>query len=256
MFEPRLYRGSMNSDRFRFFPTTLHESDLWIGVPPGAYTKQMISASQDELHRLRDVLETHIKTHPEFGTSLEALPWPAEPSESTNSPSELPEEINLMLTCGLQTHTGPMSAVAGLFAEYVGSRLTHEFDLEEVVVENGGDLYLKNSSELVSVIHAGSSPLSDKMAFSIPPGTRGICTSSGTMGHSLSLGRADAVTVIAASTPLADAWATALANQVKGREDVEAVLEKVSGIPEILGCAILAGEQIGVRGEFELKLVT
>jgi len=203
----------------------------------------------DELYRLREVLEGHITEHPVFATSLEALPLPL-------SGSGIPEEIICMLKCGQQSQTGPMSAVAGLFAEYVGARLVREFDLKEVLVENGGDLYLKNCSELISVIHAGNSPLSDKMAFAIPPGTRGICTSSGTMGHSLSFGKADAVTVIAASTPLADAWATALANQVKSHEDMEAVLEAVSNIPSIQGCAIIAGGKIGVRGEFELKLVT
>ena len=118
----------------------------------------------DELYRLREVLEGHITEHPVFATSLEALPLPL-------SGSGIPEEIICMLKCGQQSQTGPMSAVAGLFAEYVGARLVREFDLKEVLVENGGDLYLKNCSELISVIHAGNSPLSDKMAFAIPPGT-------------------------------------------------------------------------------------
>lgn len=249
MYEPRLYRGNMNKERFRFFPATLHESDLWIGVPHAEFNKGMLSAAMNELQRLRDLLEGYIKESPAFATSLKALPVP-------ETAARIPEEILSMLNCGKQTQTGPMSAVAGLFAEYVGNRLVNEFELTEIVVENGGDLYLKNSSKLISVIHAGKSPLSDKMAFEIPPGTRGICTSSGTMGHSLSFGKADAVTVIAGSTPLADAWATALANQVNNQKDIEEVLDLFKEVQGIQACAIIVGEQIGIRGQFELKLLT
>lgn len=239
----------MNQDRFRFFPVTLYESDLLIGVPHSQYNPSMSETSLDELSRIRLIMEGYIKKNPSFGTSLEVLPMPTQISE-------IPEEILAMLKCGITTHTGPMSAVAGLFAEKVGLRLVEEYELDEVVVENGGDLCLKNSTPLISVIHAGASPLSDKMAFVIPEGNWGICTSSGTMGHSLSFGNADAVTVIAASTPLADAWATALANEVKGAEDIEKTLDQIPLNSEILGCAIIAGDQIGIRGAFEVKLLS
>ena len=239
----------MNQDRFRFFPSALHESDLLIGVPHGAYKPSMEEVSMEEISRIRLILENHLEKNPSFGTSLEALPLP-------HKDSETPEELMSMLSCGLKTQTGPMSAVAGLFAERVGLRLVQEYDLEEVVVENGGDLYLKNSTQLISVIHAGTSPLSDKMAFVLPEGEWGICTSSGTLGHSLSFGKADAVTVIGESTPLADAWATALANEVKSAEDIEKNLDRVQLIPEILGCAIIAEGQIGIRGAFEVKLLS
>ena len=239
----------MNQDRFRFFPATLHESDLLIGVLHGAYKPSMEEVSLDEISRIRLILENHLEKNPSFGTSLEALPLP-------HKNSETPEELVCMLSCGLKTQTGPMSAVAGLFAERVGWRLAQEYKLEEVVVENGGDLYLKNAKQLISVIHAGTSPLSDKMAFVIPEGEWGICTSSGTMGHSLSFGKADAVTVIGESTPLADAWATALANEVKNAVDIEKNLARVQLIPEILVCAIIAEGQIGIRGEFEVKLLS
>jgi ApbE superfamily uncharacterized protein (UPF0280 family) len=239
----------MNQDRFRFFSITLHESDLLIGVPHGQYNPSMEAFSLDEISRIRLILETHLEKDPSFGTSLEALLLP-------HKDSETPEEVLTMLSCGLKTQTGPMSAVAGLFAERVGLKLIKEYDLDEVVVENGGDLFLKNSSQLISVIHAGNSPLSDKMAFVVPEGEWGICTSSGTMGHSLSFGKADAVTVIGESTPLADAWATALANEVKNANDIELTLDRVQQIPEILGCAIIVEGQIGIRGAFEVKLLS
>ncbi len=239
----------MNQDRFRFFSLTLQESDLLIGVPHGQYKPSMEEFSLNEISRIRLILENHLEKNPGFGTSLEALPLP-------HKDSDTPQEVLTMLSCGLKTQTGPMSAVAGLFAERVGMKLIEEYELDEVVVENGGDLYLKNSTQLISVIHAGTSPLSDKMAFVIPEGEWGICTSSGTMGHSLSFGRADAVTVIGESTALADAWATALANKVKNAEDIELTLDRVHLIPEILGCAIIADGQIGIRGAFEVKLLS
>ncbi len=236
----------MNRDRFRFFQSTCHESDLLIGVPHNDFTDEMEKTSFDELFRLRNLLLNHIKKNPLFGTSLD----PVEPEPG------LPVEIDTMLSCARKSGTGPMSSVAGLFAGCVASRLITAFELDEVVVENGGDLYVRNKNNLISTIHAGTSSLSDKMAFLLTPGTWGVCTSSGTMGHSFSQGMADAVTVIAESAPLADAWATALANCVSVPGDIEAVLDRVSGIPEILGCAVILGDRIGVRGQFEVKLLS
>lgn len=239
----------MNQERFYFFAVSLRESDLMIGVPPGMFKKRMVAFSLEELTRIRKVLENYIEQNPGFASSLEALALP-------QTSSVIPPEVLTMLECGLKTSTGPMSAVAGLVAEKVGLRLAAAFNLEELVVENGGDLFLKNNRVVNSVIHAGASPLSDKMAFSLPAGNWGICTSSGTLGHSFSFGKADAVTVIAKSTPCADAWATALANEVKSAEDMEKILDRVSQINEILGCAIIVGEQIGIRGTIEVKLLS
>jgi len=146
--------------------------------------------------------------------------------------------------------------VAGLFAELVGNLLLRLWDPSEVMVENGGDLFLRNREELVTVIHAGKVNLSGKIGLLIPPGEWGICTSSGTQGHSFSRGKADAVTVISKSTPLADAWATALANRVEEHEDIEPMLEQVASIPEILGCVVIAEGKIGIRGEFKTKLLS
>jgi len=238
----------MNRERFRFFRVVHLESDLLIGVTPGSYTREMQETALEELVRLRRILLEHGRKDPSFLNSLEAL---------TLYPGlEVPEEIITMIECGRETGTGPMAAVAGLFAERVGRRIAKLYQTEELVVENGGDLYLRNKSDLVSAIHAGSSPLSDKMAFVVRPGEWGICTSSGTLGHSFSKGKADALCVISSSAPLADAWATALANRVQGPEDIEEVLEGVEEISGIAGCAVIAGERIGVRGKFQVKLLS
>jgi ApbE superfamily uncharacterized protein (UPF0280 family) len=64
------------------------------------------------------------------------------------------------------------------------------------------------------------------------------------------------VTIISRSVPLADAWATALANKVQLPEDIDALLETVEGIPAIMGCAAIAGDRIGVCGMFQVKLLS
>ena len=245
IYRPRLYRGTMNRDRFRFFATSHHESDLLTGVPHRSYRPEMEAAALDELVCLRRLLEHHAAGHPRFLDSHEPL----------DLQEGLQEELRTMYLCAQETGTGPMSSVAGLFSDRAGKRLEEQFHLEEVVVENGGDLYIRNAEPLVSVIHAGRSPLSDRVGFLVPPGSWGVCTSSGTIGHSFSYGKADAVTVIAADAPLADAWATALCNRVSSPGDIEPLLEEVSGIPSILGCAVIVGDRIGIRGEFEVKLI-
>jgi len=219
----------------------------------------MVSFVKQELIRLRRILLDYSEKDPRFMASLEPLdligPVPGN-STSAAPGTEGLELLQTMIRCGQRTGTGPMSAVAGLFAEQVGTRLVSAFGEMEVVVENGGDIYLRNQADLVSVIHAGSSVLSDKMAFVIPAGEWGICTSSGTLGHSFSRGRADAVTVVCSSAPLADAWATSLANRVQGAADIEPALDFAGQDPEIRGCAVIVEDRVGVRGEFELKLLT
>ncbi len=225
------------------------ESDLLIGVPHKDFHADMLAMSRKEQIRLYKLLTDHEASYPGFKSSLEPLPVPM--GISGFSP-----ELEMMYQCGIQSGTGPMSAVAGLFAEAVARKLDTAFSVPEMVVENGGDLYIRNESELVSVIYAGSAALSEKLALVIPKGEWGVCTSSGTMGHSFSRGKADAVTVVAKSTPIADAWATALANHVQDLSDIEPVLERIAQIPEILSCVVIVGDRVGVRGELEVKLLS
>ena len=239
----------MNSDRFRFFPSIHQESDLLIGVSHQDFHQEMPAISLKEQINLYTLLLAHADACPDFRSSLEPIPLP-------ENLVDLHPAVAAMYRCGLRTGTGPMSCVAGLFAEEVANRLAGTFDPQELVVENGGDLCIMNSSDLVTVIHAGSSALSEKIGLIIPRGVWGVCTSSGTQGHSFSRGKADSVTVVSESTPMADAWATALANQVKGQGDIEPVLERISEIPEIRSCVVIVEGKLGIRGSFEVKLLS
>jgi ApbE superfamily uncharacterized protein (UPF0280 family) len=163
--------------------------------------------------------------------------------------------VKEMLAAAQKCGTGPMAAVAGAIAEQVGLALLEESS--EVVVENGGDCFIKVHSPLQVSIFAGRSGLSESVALQVlPEGTGlGVCTSSGTVGHSLSFGKADAVTVIAPSAALADAAATMICNQVQSESDIQRALAFAQEIEEVRGVVIIFGDQIGAWGEVELVAI-
>jgi ApbE superfamily uncharacterized protein (UPF0280 family) len=145
-----------------------------------------------------------------------------------------------------------MASVAGAVAEGVGMKLL-EFS-PEVVVENGGDIFLKVDEPVVIGLFAGNSPLSMKMGIRLQgrDSSFGVCTSSATVGHSLSFGRADAVCVISRSCALADAAATALCNQVRSPKDIAAAIETGKNIKEIEGVVVVFGKNMGFWGNLEV----
>lgn len=121
----------------------------------------------------------------------------------------------------------------------------------ELIVENGGDIFLKSLEKRVVGVYAGESPFTGKIALQIEPTETplGICTSSGTVGHSLSLGKADAVTVLSPSVVLADAAATAIANLVKEPGDIPGALKFAEGVRGLNGAVLIKGDKLGLRGE-------
>jgi ApbE superfamily uncharacterized protein (UPF0280 family) len=92
-------------------------------------------------------------------------------------------------------------------------------------------------------VHAGRSPLSDTFAFVIPPktGIQGICTSSATVGPSVSLGIADAVTVFSGNVASADAWATAICNELRPGDHT--VLSRLTDT-DVTAIVAIMGEEI------------
>jgi ApbE superfamily uncharacterized protein (UPF0280 family) len=80
----------------------------------------------------------------------------------------------------------------------------------------------------------------------------GVCTSSGTVGHSLSFGCADACCVKSGSAALADAAATAIGNIVKSEKDIQNGLTTGMKIEGVLGIVIIIGGQLGAAGDIEL----
>ena len=197
--------------------------------------------------RYRLQIENFIHKHPEFAGSLSPLFYDL----------VVPPIIKEMLVAGEKASVGPMAAVAGVIAEYVGKNLLAK-GCREVVVENGGDIFLNRSEDCVVAIFAGESPLSLKIGVKIPKVMMpvAICTSSGTVGHSLSFGKADSVTVLARSTALADAVATRLGNEVgqmlQGNSGIKRTLDIGREIDGVIGIIVICGEAIGAVGDIEL----
>ncbi len=201
----------------------------------------------DLILQCRSQLESYIVKYPRFCASLDPLP----------EDKTAPPLVRDMLLAGRQAGVGPMAAVAGTVAEYVGKGLLAQGQ-SEVMVENGGDIFLQRSQECTVAIFAGESPLSYKVGVQVAKKQMplGICTSSGTVGHSLSLGEADSVTVLASSTPLADAAATRLGNEVGrvsgGKKGVARALEAANDIQGLLGVVVICGELMGAVGDVKL----
>ncbi len=237
-FVYRFYRRLTRAPDLVCFRVVVEESDLFIW----AESELREEAERYLLHHRR-LLEDFISRHPRFATTF--VPYPV--------PEEVPWVVRLMAEAAIKAGVGPMAAVAGAIAEAVGKELFRHTG--EIIVENGGDIFLRSSKERVVGLFAGHSPLSGRIAFRLPPtgdGGLGICTSSATVGPSYSAGRADAAVILAEGGALADAAATALGNRLKGPEDIEISLQRALEIPGVLGAAAVMGEVLGLAGQMEL----
>ncbi|ACL16626.1 UPF0280 family protein [Methanosphaerula palustris] len=198
--------------------TILAEEQAWIEVAKEA----MITARQD--------LERYIARDPFFQMTLEPY-----------TPDHGPSIAERMAGAAGGAGVGPMAAVAGTIAA-IGVGAMARAGAAFGVIDNGGDIALITDRPLRIGIYAGTSPISGKVAFVLPPqpAVYGVCTSSATVGPSLSFGVADAVTVFASDPSVADAWATALCNQV--RPGVSTAFDSLAGSGVDGAVAILGGE--------------
>jgi uncharacterized protein len=244
-FGGRFYREKMGEGRFRSFIVRCKDSDLWIGIDPGSYRHEMESFAFQKLIELRYELESYIHSYPGFQTSFVPVTIRA------NDPAIAVE----MAKAGKIAGTGPMAAVAGAFSEFVGKALQKEFNIDEIVVENGGDIYLKLKCNLLLSVYAGESSFTGKLGVEIPASVTplGICTSSGTVGPSISFGKADAVVIASKCTALADAYATAYGNRVKCSDDIPVVIKHAKKDKRILSAVIVCEGKAGICGQFNIK---
>ena len=164
----------------------------------------------------------------------------------------VPKIVGEMIRAGRAAGVGPMAAVAGAVAEFVGRGLLRYSN--HVVVENGGDIFYQLDGRITAGIFAGSSPLSMKVGIAIDGcgGPVSLCTSSGTVGHSKSFGNADAVCVVAESCALADAAATSIANRILSKKDIAAAIEFGRGIEGVRGIVGIKDDGIGAWGDIEV----
>lgn len=241
-YNQRVYRFWHRQDDLVHFNVTYQETDLDIGILKEKFNPALVHEIWAVVRRERLHLEKYLATNPDFLHTLEPYTVKA----------GAPGLARTMADAGRRAGVGPMAAVAGTFAELVGRWLVG-FS-REVVVENGGDIYLRSGKARRIGIFAAQSPFSNRIALLIRPHQTptGICTSSGTVGHSYSLGRADAVVVLAPSVALADAVATATANRVNVPADLELAVDYAMGIAGVTGAIAIMEDRLAVRGQVEL----
>ncbi len=235
--EPRTYRSQIKKEGFISFNVVLQETDLFILAD-----KDYSSVTLTILNKYRYLFNEYILHRNEFKDSLTPI------SQDPFAPRIIREMIESSRLVGV----GPMAAIAGAISQYVANELLQL--TSQVIVENGGDNYLKTFDDLIVGLYAGSSRLSNKVNIRIKKEEMpmGICTSSGTIGHSLSLGKADAVCVKSKSAILADAAATAIGNRIKTERDLrDAVLFGMDLTDDILGVVAILGGKIAAGGAID-----
>ena len=235
--EKRSYRRLAILDRLASFQVTVQETDLMIQSE-----EDLTDVCREEILTQRGYIEHYIQRFPEFRTTL--TPW--------NLDQPAPEIVRKMIAAGKKAGVGPMAAVAGAMAETIGQLLRRHS--KEVIVENGGDIYLALKGSLTIGLFAGQSPLSMRIGLQLEPGREplAVCTSSGTVGHSLSFGRADAVCIVARQCALADAAATAVANRVPSGDAIPEAIRFARTIEGVEGVVAVCGEQMGLWGDMRI----
>ena len=238
MYKPRNYRRSMEPEGLVSFEVMEAETDLAISADT-----RLSSAARQAVINFRHDIENYIKKDPRFFSSLE----PIEIAEDS------PAIVKAMAIAAKKAGVGPMAAVAGAMAEFVGTELLKYS--KQVIIENGGDIFIHSLTPRTVGIYVGEdSPFKGKLTIRIDsPGRNvGVCTSSGTVSHSLSFGKTDATLVIADDALLADAAATAIGNKVRSKDEVAGAIDFARSITGIKGVLIVIDDKLGTWGDIEL----
>lgn len=234
-YQKREYRAFYEADDLQYFRISVKQSDLYIGAE-----KPLQTVALEALREVRSQVETAVGVFPGFATSMVPLP----PRRSAG-----PVVLD-MYAASEKCRVGPMAAVAGAIAQAVGHALRPYSN--QVIVENGGDIYMYTETNRKVGIFAGDSPFTGLLAVEIPPGEWGICTSSGRIGPSRSLGRAHAAMVIAHDAAFADAAATALGNMIHIHRDLDKGVNWIMTLPDSIGSLAILEDRIAVSGQVTL----
>ncbi len=236
-YEPRFYRDFSSSERWESYRVQVESTDLYIRTK-GKHALWV----QKRVCELRKILTEHIGRQPCFLDSLV-------PVARLRGVHPM---LLAMYKAAEKAGTGPMAAVAGAIAQWIGQELC--IWSREVIIENGGDIYMRLEQAGKATLYAGKSKFSGKVGLALEPFETplAVCTSSGTVGHSYSLGQADAATIISKDACLADAVATGAANLVGSDQDLEKALDYALAIPGVLGAVLILGDNLAVKGDVQL----
>jgi len=211
-------------------------------------SKNAILKAKEGFFLHRKILEKYVSQNNKFLTSF--------------SPIRIKTEfeiVNLMSEASILCEVGPMATVAGAFADIMMDLMKEEDDPNIIpakiaLVENGGEIAVDSEKEMKIALFAGYNELNLNIGFLIEKRNCpvGIGTSSATIGHAISLGQADAVTVFGKNATLADGAATRIANLVKGADvekSIKKALDAAEDIEGVFGVFISRDNKIGQVGK-------
>jgi uncharacterized protein len=240
MYEERFYRNITKPNDLLCYEVKFKETDLWCCTKT-----DLKNVIEDRVFYYRHQLEEYIMGRPVFRESL--VPVRDDPFA--------PAIVREMISASARVGVGPMATVAGAIAEFLGRDISPLTD--EHIIENGGDISIKTLHERMILVYANKSPFSQKLAIKLKGNDKpyGVCTSSATVGPSLSLGKADAVCIVADSALIADGLATCIGNSVKSKDDVAVAIEKGKTFAGVIGMLIIVGETLGIWGDLQITRV-
>lgn len=237
-YQKRFYRDWSGAKDLYRSQVTVKETDLDI------FSDKPIDKIfvEERIKLYRRQIEDYISKEPRFLTNLKPLAVEL----------RAPLIVKNMASAAKLSGVGPMASVSGAVAEALGKDLLRQ-GAKEVIIENGGDVFLKSTKMRKIGFYAGKSKLWKGLSLKIAPQNTpaGICTSSGTIGHSLSFGLADSVTILAKSAYLADAVATATCNRVQSKNNLTAVLNFARSVKGVIGVAIVIKNNLASWGRIE-----
>ena len=209
--------------------------------------KAILRAKREFLYH-RNVLEKYVQKDKQFLTSF--------------SPVKIKTDlkiIKLMADTSYLCDVGPMATVAGALADLMVGVMKNSEErdftpVKNALVENGGEIANDSELSMKIALYAGKNELNLNLGFLIEKKDCpiGIGTSSATIGHAISLGEADAVTIFANNATLADGAATRIANLVKGNDIGKSInkgLDAVSDIDGVRGAIISRQDKVGHVGK-------
>lgn len=263
----RTYRlDTINRENEQKIQIIIEETDLLITVSDSVNKKELTDFCTKEIHGIRNILKFWINLYPAIKESLDPI----------NAPENAPDFLVAMCEAGKFAHVGPFASVAGTIAQFIATKI-HLYLKEkeicpDVIVENGGDIYAFSSKERIIGIMANPEEkctLGLKIAKEQFP--LAICSSSATIGHSISFGQGDLALILAKNGSLADALATRYGNLLHTKKDINHILAqakqdyhiqmqdnpyleetKKSGLS---GVFLQIDKNIGAWGEIELTAI-
>ncbi len=236
-YSERFYRSDNKLERWNSFILRNETTDLFIKS-----AEDLTAIGLKIINKLRNEIRDHISRQLEFQTSYS----PVEKLTDT------PDIIKLMYLASERTGTGPFASVAGAIAQMTGIELMNY--TKEIIIENGGDIWMSLIEPAVVQIHSDNAEFDGKTGLLISPEETpcGICTTSGKVGPSFSFGKADSATIIGKCAATADAAATLAGNIVKDENDITKALNNATEVESVTGAVIIIKNKMGIQGSVKL----